>query len=241
MLPYLAATVLALATVEGLAYWWMHPPPTGRDQPVLVWRPSPRPHGAQGAQNAQPNPIPEELDATPTETVTPLPDLAAKSIEGLRCSNGEVARLDRDDGLSIHMAFFEWDALLSSSVMEAYKHFPEQCLGSVGMTLVEHRGSHPYRVGDTTILFEHSVMREPRGPLVHTFKGIWVSGANRLIGDETCSLGDQARRIRWQAAFKRFRPAHARVVQGAVRGTSNPNQAWTAFQDAMLKDLGMSY
>ena len=36
----LATIVLALGAVEATAYWWMHPAPAGRGQPVLVYQPS---------------------------------------------------------------------------------------------------------------------------------------------------------------------------------------------------------
>ena len=36
----LATIVLALGAVEATAYWWMHPAPAGRGQPVLVYHPS---------------------------------------------------------------------------------------------------------------------------------------------------------------------------------------------------------
>jgi len=65
----------------------------------------------------------------------------------------------------------------------------------------------------------------------------WVSGADNLLGDRLRSGADQWRSVRFKAAFKRFRPAYARVAQGAVRSIVNPDLAWEAFEKAMLGEL----
>ena len=54
-----------------------------------------------------------------------------------------------------------------------------------------------------------------------------------LGGDEF----DRLRTIRLKSAINRFRPGHARVIQGAVRGIPDPDLAWEAFEKTMLKDL----
>jgi hypothetical protein len=37
----------------------------------------------------------------------------------------------------IHIAFFEWDLSDSSCEVEAFKKLPDECMGSIGMTLIE--------------------------------------------------------------------------------------------------------
>ncbi|MDB4387478.1 hypothetical protein N9Z15_04650 [Akkermansiaceae bacterium] len=89
----------------------------------------------------------------------------------------------------------------------------------------------------TSLSFDHTVFRDPQGVIVHAFKGTWVSGANSLLGDGLRGGADQWNQLRRKAALHRFRPAHARVAQGAVRGIPDPDLAWEDFGEAMLVDL----
>lgn len=179
-----------------------------------------------------------DLGALAVQTsFTPLPDLVSRSIPSLRCSTGTAARIDREDGVTVHVAFFEWDLASSNNVLEAFLHLPEQCMGSIGLTLFEIRPPRTYKIGDETLSFDHTVFRDPAGRPVHAFKGVWVSGAANLLGDGLRGGVEQWRQIRWQAALKRFRPAHARVAQGAILGIANSDRAWEIFEKSMLRDL----
>jgi hypothetical protein len=254
----------------------------------------------------------------------------------LRCTGGQVFHVQVDDAIGMHGAFFEWDGTDTGSVLEAFRHMPEACMGSIGMKLVSKEKPRSYVVGldrrgtedrlsvvggqlsveetpdsesprhaslsssspdnrqrttdnssssstlsssstdnrqrttdnssttlsstdnrqrttdnsssssSTTLLFDHTIFREPgqgRGlvssPPVHAFRAVWVSGMERsdaregIGGDEF----DRLRAIRLKSAMSRFRPVHARVIQGAVRGAANGDAAWRAFQSAMLADL----
>jgi hypothetical protein len=239
----LGSMVLALGAVEALAWWWTHPAPAGLGQPVLVYRPEiRRQEEADGQQIPGGNPSsiqnPKfEIQNPFSTSITPLPEIVAQSQPSLRCSTGTAARIDREDGVTIHLAFFEWDHADAGDVLEAYKHLPEQCLGAIGMKLVEHRPARTYHVGTETIAFDHTVFRDRSGIPVHAFKGTWVSGMSRLAGDGFRGGGDQWRKLRGKAALHRFHPAYSRVAQGAVRGIPNPDLAWKAFEKAMLKDL----
>lgn len=168
---------------------------------------------------------------------TPLPELVSHAMPSLRCSTGTAARIDRDDGITVHVAFFEWDLASSINVLEAFKHLPEQCMGSIGLKLVEIRPIRAYKIGDETLSFDHTVFLDPVGRPVHAFKGVWVSGAANLLGDSLRGGIEQWRQIRIQAALKRFRPAHARVAQGAILGIANPDRAWEIFEESILRDL----
>lgn len=227
--------------IEGLAWWWMHPAAAGQGEPVLVYRPqsSGEPPGrvqiwtmTLNCQAGIPLPIQNSKS-----TLTPLPEIVARSMPSLRCSAGTAARMDQEDGISVHLAFFEWELADSTNVLEAFKHLPDQCMGSIGMTLTGYASPRSYQVGGEALSFDHTIFHDPRGVVVHAFKGTWVSGAANLLGDGLRGGAEQWRQIRWKAAIKRFRPAHARVAQGAVRGITNPDLAWQAFQKAMLNDL----
>jgi hypothetical protein len=141
----------ALTATEGLAYWWMHPAPSGLADPVLCYRP----------QRKKQTTLPPLNDRS--SSYTPLPEIAAKTLPKLSATNGTVACIDRDDDTTIHVAFFEWDLVEhnSISVMEAFIHLPEECMGHIGMKLIEHRAPHACQVDGVTLTFDHTVFRDP--------------------------------------------------------------------------------
>jgi hypothetical protein len=236
------AVVLALGTTEGMAYWWMHPAPAGLGQPVLCYRPKMEDRelriedGTSTPGSSSRDPASDSCSSA----YTFLPEVVARSQPSLHCSTGTAARIDLDDDVTIHLAFFEWDLADSTNVLEAYRHLPDDCMGSIGMKLIEYRPSRSYQVGKETLTFDHTVFRDPRGTIIHAFKGTWVSGASGLLGNGLRGGKDQWRQLRWRSALKRFRPAYARVAQGAVRGIPNPNAAWQAFENAVLADLSFA-
>ena len=165
----------------------------------------------------------------------------------LRCSSGQVFHVKFDDDIGLHLAWFEWDGTDTGSVLEAFRHPPEACMGSIGMSLVSKEPPITYQVGTGTLTFDHTVFREPGhpgggavlSPLVHAFRAVWVAGlatANARAGLGGDSF-DRLRTIRLKSALTRSRPAYARVIQGAVRGAANSAAAWQAFQDTMLVNL----
>ncbi len=270
--PIILATVLALGAAEAVAYWWMHPTPAGLGQPVLCYRPQANGHNALAtpqqiadaqadiaAGNSTPptsNLRPPTSDLrpptsdSPSSTFTPLPEVYAKSAPKLRCTSGQVFHVKRSADIGLHLAFFEWDATDTGSVLEAFRHLPDACMGSIGMTLMSREPPLPYQVGSESLIFDHTVFREPGLPggitplasQVHAFRAVWVSGlsaADARTGLAGNSL-DHLRTIRFKSALTRFRPTYACVIQGAVRGATSPDAAWLAFQDAMLSDLRMA-
>jgi hypothetical protein len=256
----------------------------------------------------------------------------------LRCTSGQVFHVQIHDTASLHGAFFEWDGTDTGSVLEAFRHMPEACMGSIGMKLVSKEKPILYQVGldrrlvrqslgddgagplvangaeserkefgdsgsemssnpksqihnlsrhspkatadhqssispsstahrsqstegrwtnnlpkvpsqitDHSISFDHTVFRDPGqgggplgpGPLVHAFRAVWVSGTPAADARRGLSGRgfDQLRTIRLNSALTRYRPRHARVIQGAVRGMHTPEAAWAAFEEHMLRHL----
>ncbi len=246
--PAMLLLLLCLGGIEGFAYWWMHPATTGIDQPVLVYRPENRRQGAAVSDQEETTATPQSPTSPPFTTI-PLPEIYAKSAPMLRCSSGLVNYAKFSETSGIHLAFFEWNGTDTGSVLEAFRHVPEACMGSIGMILVSNEKPIEYKVGNETLLFEHTVFREPSqgggaalgSPLIHAFRAVWVAGLGDPRGIEGLhgTDHDPLRTIRLKSAVNRFRPAHARVIQGAVRGILNADLAWQAFEDAMLKDLRM--
>ena len=269
-IPIIAGIVLALGAVEAAAWWWMHPAPTGLDRTVLIYQPStsagvsPASLGTEisdqrsggskqeTGRGVSPSTIDgsielAEIPQPSTASTTPLPELYDKAAPMLRCSGGQVFHTQLDETLGLHLAFFEWNDSDTGSVLEAFRHLPEACMGSIGMTLISKEKPIHYQVGNQSLVFDHTIFREPaqgggfaaQGPQVHAFRAIWVAGmadsnARQGIGGDEF---DNLRAIRLKSALTRFRPSHARVIQGAVRGAANGDAAWQAFESAMLVDL----
>ena len=148
-----------------------------------------------------------------------------------------------DNSIGLHIAFFEWDGTNTGSVLEAFRHMPEACLGSIGMTVVSKEPSITYQVNSETLTFDHVILHEPGvsalGSPVHAFRAVWVAGiaASNPRAGLSGDTFDHLRTIRLKSAITRFRPSHARVIQGAVRGAATTAAAWQAFVNTMLVDL----
>jgi hypothetical protein len=188
-----------------------------------------------------------QSETSPASIITPLPEIYQQAAPMLRCTSGQVFHVKIDETAGLHGAYFEWDGTDAGSVLEAFRHMPEACMGSIGMKLVSREKPIPYTIGGTTLIFDHTIFREPgqgggflaADPLVHAFRAVWVAGAdvaNARQGMDGNGF-DRLRTIRLKSAVSRYRPDHARVIQGAVRGIRNPDFAWQAFEENMLRDL----
>jgi len=232
--------VLGLGAVEAVSYWWMHPS-TALDlkSPLLTYRPPPSsPAGTEPTSSAP--------------VITTMPETYQKAAPILRCTSGDVFHmaLDHDKRVGINAAWFAWDHTDAGSVLEAFRHPPADCMGSIGMKLVSHEPPIPYTIGGQTLLFEHSIFQEPGAsnnpllpsPPVHSFRAVWVGGLSSA--DATGKFDRHSlknlRSIRFRAALTRQRPPHARVIQGAVRGTISTQEAWQTFENAILRHITLS-
>lgn len=229
------ALVVSLGFVEGFSYWWMHPSVSDAGQPKLVYTP-PLPNDGKTSPAVD---LATALEGAETDLVTLLPEIVEKTRETLYCSSGTVAKIERANGVVMHVAFFEWNSADATNVLEAFKHLPDECMGSIGMKLLSKMPARSYQVENEELLFDHTMFRDPVGQIIHAFKGTWVSGATKVIGKDFRGGADQWRQIRLKAAQHRFNPSYARVAQGAVRGIADPQLAWQAFEDGMLKNLHM--
>jgi hypothetical protein len=223
-----SALIVSLGAIEGLSYVWTHPAESPHLRVEMAHLPS--------SGNFRP---------TGGETLVALPEVYEKSAPMLRCSSGEVFFRELADETTLNLAFFEWKGTDTGSVLEAFRHMPEVCLGSVGLKLVSTGKPIHYTVGNQTIIFDHTVFRDPAQgggsatSSVHSFRGVWVAGMDQadarggIDGDSISRLRD----IRLKSAAKRFRPPYACVIQGAVRGTFSGEAAWQAFESSMLEGM----
>ncbi len=173
-----AAIILPLGLIEATAHWWMNPSTEGSQNPVLTYTPTPT------------------TEDTDFPKITPLPEIVARSIPSLRCSSGTALRIEREDWVTIHAAFFRWDRVGSTNVLESFKHLPEQCMGSIGAALTNHDPLRSYQLGNETLWFDHTVFRDQSGAPVHAFKCTWVSGSSSLLDENFRGGGDQWNQLR---------------------------------------------
>jgi len=244
------AALLALGMVEALAWWWMNPRQPSASVPLLAYQPprsTPAP-GNAAAGDADILGLDSPAHAFPS--VIPLPAIYQQAAPMLRCSTGEVFHLRISDTAGMHVAFFEWDAVDTGSVLEAFRHMPEACMGAIGMQLVSRQPPIRFDIDDQSLLFDHTIFREPHAdagplapqPLIHAFRAVWVAGTDHADARQGIhNRGfDQLRSIRIHAARTRFRPGHARVIQAAVRGIPDPDLAWLEFQNHILTHLTLT-
>ncbi len=223
----------------------------------------PPPTSTPGREKEPPT---RETSAPSPPVITALPEIYQHSAPMLRCSHGHVHHIDLGDGAGIHVAFFAWDGADTGSVLEAFRHMPEACMGAIGLQLVSREppvihtlpapDGHPPRQGgrnpaSTTLVFDHTVFHDPRATtahpfapaqVIHAFRAVWVAGvenADPRVGIRGRQF-THLRSIRLDAARSRFRPPHARVIQGAVRGIPDPSLAWQTFEQHVLGQVRQS-
>lgn len=220
-LRVLLSLIGCLILVEFLAGWWMSPAPAGLGRPVLS------PTAGNGLQSGV-----EEV------RMTRQPGIVAAAMPSLKCSDGMAARLDLSDGTPIHYAYFAWDHDTAGNVLQAFRHLPEECLGAIGMTLVRVHSSRVHDFDGEKVVFDHTEFRDFGGGTVHAFKAVWLSGGGGLMGGDLRSGSQAWRELRMRAAAERFKPAHTRVLQGAVHRIVNPDRAWEIFEANVLGRFG---
>ncbi|PAW62877.1 MAG: hypothetical protein B9S34_15415 [Opitutia bacterium Tous-C1TDCM] len=217
LLVRILAVVLPVAGAELAAKWWTEPPPPATGAAVLTLNPPPK-----AAWKLQPN-------------------LYREVQPSLRSSSGWIANVVESDGPGMRLACFSWDQTTTINTLEAFKHLPEECMGAIGMDLEK---VHPFRVfqfAGGQLVFDSTLFR-PRGggQAIHVFKAVWVSGLESVDLREDVilgSTGNELRQLRLAAAATRFKPAHTRVIMGAVAGMPSEDLAWHRFSNAVLGQL----
>ena len=160
----------------------------------------------------------------------------------LRCSSGWLAAVGEDLGARrIRAGWFAWDSTDSGSVLEAFQHTPEACMGAIGWTLVSRGNPRTFRWADGSLDFDVTVFSAPAliGRL-YVFKSVWISepGSSSLRGGIAGMGSAKAlRSLRLAMAWNRFRPDHARVLMGVISGEDDESAAWQRFRTEVLAGL----
>lgn len=206
--PVAVAVLVGLAfAAEGLAGWWMSPGSRADSKPVLEW------DAGDGDWDVRYDVL--------QEIQTPL-----------RCTGGWVGDTTVSE-TPVRISFIRWDETSNANTLEAFKHMPEVCMGSIGMDLEEIHPRRLLEIDGRTLYFDSTRFRPTGGgPAVHVFKCIWVGGREDV--DLRGGLGgnsiDELRQFRLTIAATRFRPAHTRVVMGGISGLPSEALAWNEFR-----------
>jgi exosortase len=212
------AGVALLVLIELGAWWWVHPRP-----------------GMQGPVLSLTYPLPGKtahFDMAGFEKIRPA----------LRCSSGWQAAVGEDLGARrIRAGWFAWDSTDSRSVLEAFQHTPEVCMGGIGWTLVSQGNPRTFRWADGSLDFDVTVFSAPSmvGRL-YVFKSVWISepGSSSLRGGIAGMGSTKAlRSLQLAMAWNRFRPDHARVLMGVISGEDDEAAAWQRFRTEVLAGL----
>jgi hypothetical protein len=219
MKPFLMSLLIAFPVVlsEGTAAWWTQP-------------------------DAQPTGTPPlNLKAPTGPEWTVNEDLFRQVQPSLQCNDGWIADEVQESGPGMRLAYFAWDETSTVNTLEAFKHLPEQCMGSIGMKLEKTYPARLYQVGNHTLHFDSTQFRPNEGGMViHIFKCVWVTGLdnpNLREGIVWGGSGLELRRLRIAAAATRFKPRHTRVMMGAVPAMPSEALAWHQFSREILERL----
>lgn len=210
--------LLPVLAAEAFSYKWMNP-----------------------AKAAEPFARPVFVPPVENKSFELLPAEFAEIKGALLCSGGWIGKQGGEMEPLTRLAWIEWDNTSTGNTLEAFRHMPEQCMGSVGMKLERVYPRRIYGTGERRLVFDSTLFRPLRGGTsVQVFKAVWISG---LVGADLrenvlggSSSKDQ-RALRLTAATHRFRPEHTRVLMAGVVGLPSEELAWNAFSREILPQI----
>lgn len=181
----------------------------------------------------------------PGSRLTLDPRLFDEIRPALRCNDGWLGTVGEDQGRrGLRAGWLAWDARDAGSVLEAFKHKPEQCMGAIGWQLARHHEPriHEWEGGELTFDVTEFSDRTRPGVMLYVYKGVWISSPVAVTargGIEGLGSSTELRQLRLATAWHRFRPQHARVVMGVVSGEAAEADAWARFRDEVLAGLAL--
>jgi hypothetical protein len=216
-----AAVLLSVLAAEAFSYFWMNPPRP--DGPVMV------PHLAPPVADGSFKSNQDEFE---------------KAREGLMCSGGWIGSVGGDNKPRVHLSWVEWDQLGVANTLEAFRHLPEECMGSVGMVQEKVYPQREIGTGERRMVFDSSRFRSERGgQAMYVFKAVWVSGTGGMsqrgefFGFDLGTINRSRGAIRMASTLHRFKPDHTRVMMAGVTGLPSEELAWRHFSREVLPQI----
>lgn len=216
-----AVALLSVLTAETFSYFWMNPPRP--DGPVEVPRLLP-PVADSSFESRQ-----EDYD---------------KARESLMCSGGWIGRVGGKDEPAVHLSWVEWDRTGVANTLEAFRHLPEECMGSIGMVQEEVYPTREAGTGERRMVFDSTLFRPERGgPAMYVFKAVWVSGIGGMsqrgefFGVDLGTINRSRLVMRLASTLHRFKPDHTRVLMVGVTGLPSEELAWKLVSRKILPQI----
>ncbi len=158
----------------------------------------------------------------------------------LMCNGGWIGKQAGEGMPSTSLVWIEWDRTSSRNTLEAFRHMPEQCLGSIGMKLERSYPRRVYGSGEQQLVFDTTLFRPLRGGTsMFVYKAVWISGLvgadirENVLATNYMDLGA----LRFAAATHRFNPEHTRVLMAGVSGLPSEELAWKSFSRKILPQI----
>lgn len=216
-----AAALLSVLAAEVFSYFWMNPP--RRDGPVLV-----------------PHLVPPVAD----RTYKSHRDDYDKARESLMCSGGWIGSLGGSNAPKVHLSWVEWDRTGVANTLEAFRHLPEECMGSIGMMQEKVYPAREAGTGERRMVFDSSLFRPQQGgQAMYVFKAVWVSGTGAMsqradfFGFDLGTINRSRMVMRMASTWHRFKPDHTRVLMAGVTGLPSEELAWRHFSREILPKI----
>ena len=205
----IAAVLACLGVVasEAAAWAWLAMRPEAQTTPVFDWN-----GGAGGRDRSDDK------------------DFLTGMCGVYQADRGRWVDLESDDGVSLQVQIMEWDEIADGPFMAVRGHAPEICNTANGFVFLGREAPRIWDAGQR-VEFDVTAFRSPNGQSVYVFKTAWMAG----VGNITLQFGFENRVARLVASLHK-RAGAARVLQGAVFGAENMDQAWQVFEGAVLKD-----
>jgi hypothetical protein len=220
LLPYrtragwlaLLAIPLAVAAAEGLGWWWMHPADDPGGVELLEYD---FPGGRDG------------FDRRPVEE---------KVEDILHFDRGQTGLIEVGGGGMIDVHYFEWNDTAAIGLGDTFGHAPDACMGNAGLKVEQFLPDRTHRLGDTDLVFDATLFRDPAGAPLYIFKLAWAEGMAG-VNLVRAAAGADSRKFKLKAVARRWRPGFARVMMLGVFGAANEEEAWKLARLYVLEDL----
>lgn len=183
-------------------------------------------HDAMGARESPWSLVP------PADSVAlPIGEEVARQ---LQCDRMTAASWRDTDGGDWLMYFLEWRPGPVRSRVLARVHRPEICLSSVGLKLIQDRGTLRLKAGGFDLSF-HAYTFEQGGRPLFVYYGIWQTRSRRA--EESGQLSESEHAAGLQAVLWRERHLGQQVAECAVTGYATEAQADAGFEQTLKRLL----
>ena len=202
-----ALACLGVVASEAGGRAWLAARPEAQSTPVFDWK-----GGDKGTDRSDDNDF-----------------LYAMRVE-YQADRGRWVNWESADGVGLQVQIMEWDEIADGPFMAVKGHAPDICNTANGFVFLGREAPRIWDAGQR-VEFDSTAFRSPNGQSVYVFKTAWMAG----VGNITLQFGFENRVARLVASLHK-RAGAARVLQGAVFGAENMDQAWQVFEGAVLKD-----